>query len=89
MMLQLSTENPSGNKTTIVKLYSRTMNVTVAMLDNFKALVRQQEMSDNAIIMNQSKGECVPGEQLVPPQPQRSKRNVVKPVVPAQEEDTV
>ncbi|KAG8010637.1 Protein AMBP [Nibea albiflora] len=61
MMLLLSTEKPSGNKTTVVKLYSRTMNVTAAVLDSFKALVRQHGMSDDAVIMNQNEGECVPG----------------------------
>lgn len=63
-MFQLSTEKPSGNITTIVKLYSRTTNVTTAVLDDFKSLVRQHGLSDNTIIMNQNKGECVPGEQL-------------------------
>ncbi|XP_051268634.1 protein AMBP-like isoform X2 [Dicentrarchus labrax] len=94
MMLLLSTEMPSGNKTTIVKLYSRTMNET-AGLDSFKTLVRQHGMSDDTIIMNHNKGECVPGEQVTTPitaqpqifVPERVKRNVLPPVVPAQEEE--
>ncbi|XP_040013999.1 protein AMBP-like isoform X2 [Xiphias gladius] len=39
MMLLLSTEKPSGNKTTIVKLYSRSVDVSPDVLDNFKTLV--------------------------------------------------
>ncbi|XP_076613521.1 protein AMBP-like [Chaetodon auriga] len=54
-VLQLSTEKSSGNKTTIVKLYGRAMNVTAAVLDDFKTLVRQHGMSDETIIMNQNK----------------------------------
>ncbi|KAM9338416.1 protein AMBP-like [Symphorus nematophorus] len=95
MMLQLSTEKPSGSKTTIVKLYSRTINMTAAVLGSFKTLVTQLGMSNDTIIMNQNKGECVPGEEMTKsitthPQisvPKRSKRNVVPPVVPVQEED--
>nr|XP_046230206.1 protein AMBP-like [Scatophagus argus]XP_046230208.1 protein AMBP-like [Scatophagus argus] len=86
MMLLLSTEKPSGNKTTTVKLYSRTLNVTAAGLDNFKTLVRQHGMSDNTIIMNQNKGECVPGQQVTKPQilvSMKSKKDVSPPVVPA------
>ncbi|XP_070845250.1 protein AMBP-like [Chaetodon trifascialis] len=55
MVLQLSTEKPSGNKTTIAKLYGRAMNVTAAVLDDFKTVVRQHGMSDETIIMNQNK----------------------------------
>ncbi|XP_045923609.1 protein AMBP-like [Micropterus dolomieu] len=87
MMLLLSTEKPSGNKTTTVKLYSRNMNVKAAVLDDFKTLVRQHGLSDDTIIMNQNKGECVPGEQGTKPittqpqtlAPKKSKRNVVPP----------
>ncbi|XP_074474188.1 protein AMBP-like [Sebastes fasciatus] len=91
VMLQLSTEKPSGNKTTKLKLYSRTLSVGAAVLDDFKTLVRQHGVNDDAIIVNQNKGECVPGEQVTQPvtaQPQSWKRNTVPPVVPAQEEDT-
>ncbi|XP_069563109.1 protein AMBP-like [Brachyistius frenatus] len=89
MMLLLSTEKPSGNKTTSVKLYSRTVDVGPAVLDRFKTLVKQHGMSDEAIILNQYKGECVPGEQLTEPTTQhRSKRNVAPPGFPAQEEYT-
>ncbi|XP_040014000.1 protein AMBP-like isoform X3 [Xiphias gladius] len=84
MMLLLSTEKPSGNKTTIVKLYSRSVDVSPDVLDNFKTLVRQHGTSDGAIIMNQNKGECVPGDQATEPStqtqisvPERSRRNVV------------
>ncbi|XP_018525977.1 protein AMBP isoform X2 [Lates calcarifer] len=86
MILQLSTEKQSGNTTTIVKLYGRTMDVSPAVSDNFKTLVRRHGMSDAAIIMNQNKGGCVPGEPVTnhaTPQrglPQRTKRNVAPPV---------
>ncbi|KAF7216953.1 protein AMBP [Nothobranchius furzeri] len=64
MILQLSTEKPSGNKTTIVKLYSRTVTVTPLVLDQFKTLVRQHGIKEDAIIINQHKGECAPGGQM-------------------------
>ncbi|KAK9532697.1 hypothetical protein VZT92_010071 [Zoarces viviparus] len=94
MILLLSIEKPSGNKTTVFKLYSRTMSVRATVLDDFKTLVRQHGVSDDAIIMNQNKGVCVPGERVTQPvtaQPQifvpkRWKRNTVLPVVPAREE---
>ncbi|XP_042365766.1 protein AMBP-like [Plectropomus leopardus] len=95
MMLQLSIEKPSGNKTTTARLYSRTTSVSAAVLDDFKALVRKHRLSDGAIIMNQNKGECVPGEQVTQPvttQPQshdtkRRKRNAALRVAPTQDED--
>ncbi|XP_031134002.1 protein AMBP-like isoform X4 [Sander lucioperca] len=82
MMLLLSTEKPSGIKTTTVKLYGRTMSVRTAVLDEFKTVVRQYGVTDDAIVMNQNKetdppplslhltvfpGECVPGEQMTMP----------------------
>ncbi|XP_040915519.1 protein AMBP-like isoform X2 [Toxotes jaculatrix] len=87
MMLLLSTEKPSGNKTTTVKLYSRTMDVSPVVMDNFKARVTQHGISEGTIIMNQNKNLCVPDEPVTEtttqPQihaPKRSKRNVVPPV---------
>ncbi|XP_028458028.1 protein AMBP [Perca flavescens] len=93
MMLLLSTEKPSGIKTTTVKLYSRTMSVRTAVLDEFKTVVRQHGVTDDAIVINQNKGECVPGEQMTTPvttepqvfDPKRWEKNTVPPVVPAQE----
>ncbi|XP_074546739.1 protein AMBP-like [Halichoeres trimaculatus] len=67
MILQLSIEKPSGNKTIIAKLYGRAMMVGSAVLDNFKSLVRQYGMRDEDIIMNQSKGECVQVEKVTKP----------------------
>ncbi|XP_073333447.1 protein AMBP-like isoform X2 [Pagrus major] len=55
MMLLQGTEKPSGNETITVKLYSRTWNVTAAVLDDFKILVREHGMTGDAIIMNQNK----------------------------------
>ncbi|KAM6901542.1 protein AMBP-like isoform 2-T2 [Lycodopsis pacificus] len=77
MVLLLSTEKPSGNKTTAFKLYSRAMSVRATVLDDFKTLVRQHGVSDDAIIMNQNKGVCVPGERVTQPvtaQPQVEKK---------------
>ncbi|XP_011480190.1 protein AMBP isoform X1 [Oryzias latipes] len=64
VMLQLSTEKPSGNKTSIIKLYSRTADVSPTVLHQFQALTRLYGMSDDAIIINQNKGVCFPGEQM-------------------------
>ncbi|KAM9841001.1 protein AMBP-like isoform 2-T2 [Aulostomus maculatus] len=61
MMVLLSTETSSGNKTTIVKLYSRNRDVKAAVPVDFRALVRQHGISDDIIIMNEDRGECVPG----------------------------
>ncbi|XP_063746040.1 protein AMBP-like [Eleginops maclovinus] len=58
MMLLLSTEKPSGIKTSKIKLYSRSLSVSAAVLEYFKRLVREHGLSDDAIIMNQNKGEC-------------------------------
>ncbi|XP_029299862.1 protein AMBP-like [Cottoperca gobio] len=95
MMLLLSIEKPSGNKTTTMKLYSRNMSVRTAVLDDFKTLVRQQGVSDDTIITNQNEGDCVSGDQVtkpVTPQPQISvtkkwKRDAMPPGLTAQEED--
>ncbi|XP_056289290.1 protein AMBP-like [Pseudoliparis swirei] len=89
MILLLSVEKPSGNKTTSLKLYSRTLSLTASVLEDFKRLVRQHGGSVDAIIMNQNKGWCIPGERVtqpVNPQPQRWEIDPVPPVVPAQEE---
>ncbi|RVE65676.1 hypothetical protein OJAV_G00118890 [Oryzias javanicus] len=64
VMLQLSTEKPSGNKTRIIKLYSRTADVSPAVLHQFQALAMNYGMSEDAIIINQNKGVCLPGEQM-------------------------
>ncbi|XP_068608691.1 protein AMBP [Brachionichthys hirsutus] len=80
MMVLIGTERPLGIKTTTFKLYSRTLNVTAAVLDDFKTLVRQHGTSDSAIIINKIKGECVPGEQVEDPvvllKPPRMRRDV-------------
>ncbi|XP_062414793.1 protein AMBP-like isoform X2 [Pungitius pungitius] len=57
MIRLLSVEQPSGNRTTTIKLYSRSMSVGATVLDDFKTLVRQHGLSDVAIIMNQNKGD--------------------------------
>ncbi|KAG7499533.1 hypothetical protein JOB18_040978 [Solea senegalensis] len=61
LLFQLSTEKPSGNVTRIVKLYSRTVDVSrPSVLDDFNALVRQHGMGDDAVVVNHIKGECPP-----------------------------
>lgn len=73
-------EKTSGEISTSVKLYSRTMTVRDTVLDDFKTLVRQQGMSDDTVIIRQDKGDCVPGELVAEPsaqpEPQRMKRNL-------------
>ncbi|XP_042365765.1 protein AMBP-like [Plectropomus leopardus] len=83
----MSKEKSSGDKSTSVKLYSRTMTVRDTVLDDFKTLVRQQGMSDDTITIKQNKGDCVPGEVVVEPsaqpEPQRLRRSVVPSLAPA------
>ncbi|XP_060929138.1 protein AMBP-like [Limanda limanda] len=87
LMFLLSTEKPSGNETTIIKLYSRTVDVTPAVRLNYKTLVRRHGLSDEAIIKNHKKDECAPRAREPEPTtehqisaPKKSKRNVVSPV---------
>ncbi|XP_069559562.1 protein AMBP-like [Brachyistius frenatus] len=83
----MSKKKSSGDESTSVKLYSRTMAVRDTVLDDFKTLVRQQGMSDDTVIIKQNKGDCVPGQQVAEPtsqpKPQRVRRNVVPTLVPA------
>ncbi|XP_049460339.1 protein AMBP-like [Epinephelus fuscoguttatus] len=80
-------QKSSGDKSTSVKLYSRTMTVRDTVLQDFKTLVREQGMSDDTIIIKQDKGDCVPGvvvvEPTAQPEPQRRKRDVVPTLAPA------
>ncbi|XP_054467894.1 protein AMBP-like [Anoplopoma fimbria] len=86
----MSKQKPSGNKSTSVKLYSRTMTVRDTVLDDFKTLVREQGMSDDTVIIKQDKGDCVPGDSVAAPsarpEPQRRKRNVVPSLATADDE---
>ncbi|XP_070707000.1 protein AMBP-like [Pempheris klunzingeri] len=83
-------QKSSGEKSTSVKLYSRTRSVRATVLDDFKTLVRQQGMADDSVIMKQDKGDCVPGLQVAAaspqPEPQRRKRSVVPSLAPAEVE---
>nr|XP_046230205.1 protein AMBP-like isoform X2 [Scatophagus argus] len=85
----MSKQKTSGQKSTSLKLYSRTKSVRATVLEDFKTLVREQGMADDTIIIKQDKGDCVPGEQVAEPsaqpEPQRKKRNVV-PSLAADEE---
>ncbi|XP_038589579.1 protein AMBP-like [Micropterus salmoides] len=76
----MSKQKSQGEKSTSLKLYSRTMTVRATVLDDFKTLVRQQGMSDDTIIIKQNKGDCVPGQVVEPsaqPEPQRVRRSVL------------
>ncbi|XP_061655988.1 protein AMBP-like [Phyllopteryx taeniolatus] len=55
MMVLLGTEKASKNKTTIFKLYNRSLDVRDAVLDDFKMLVRINGMGDD-IIIHENKG---------------------------------
>ncbi|XP_075936047.1 protein AMBP [Anarhichas minor] len=85
----MSKKKTSGDNSTSIKLYSRTMSVRDTVLDDFKTLVRQQGMSDDTVIIKQDKGDCVLGELVAEPptqpepEPQRMKRNVVPSLVTA------
>ncbi|XP_068190995.1 protein AMBP-like isoform X2 [Antennarius striatus] len=83
MMVLISIERPLEIKTTTVKLYSRTMNVTTAVLDDFKTLVRQHGINDGVIIINKMTGECVPGKQVT-----KSQILAVPAVISIREDDT-
>ncbi|XP_037122561.1 protein AMBP-like [Syngnathus acus] len=54
MLGLLSTEIASQNKTTIFKLYNRSLDVRQAVLDDFQTLVRTYGMRDD-IIVNENK----------------------------------
>ncbi|XP_028318526.1 protein AMBP-like [Gouania willdenowi] len=72
-----------GQKRTVFKLYSRTMSVRDTIMDDFKTLVKQEGISEDAIVMKQNKGDCVPGqltaEARTQPEAQRVRRNVPLP----------
>ncbi|XP_034565701.1 protein AMBP-like [Notolabrus celidotus] len=72
-------QKSSGDKSTSLKLYSRTKSVRDTILEDFKTLVREQGMGDDTIVVKQDKGDCVPGEQVAEPshqhQSQRRRRN--------------
>ncbi|XP_061822376.1 protein AMBP-like isoform X2 [Nerophis lumbriciformis] len=52
-MLLLSTERTSQNTTTIVKLYTRSLDVRPALLHDFKTLVQKQGMREDDIIFHE------------------------------------
>uniref|UniRef100_H3D6Q0 Protein AMBP n=1 Tax=Tetraodon nigroviridis TaxID=99883 RepID=H3D6Q0_TETNG len=58
VMLQLSTEKMSGNRSTNLILYSRKTEVTSDALDDFKKLVEEHGISADTIIVNKNNGSC-------------------------------
>ncbi|KAG7223899.1 hypothetical protein INR49_015155 [Caranx melampygus] len=86
----MSKQMSSGEKSTSMKLYSRTRSVRTSLLEDFKTLVTQEGMSNETIFIKQDKGECVPGEEVEQApahrEPQRVRRQVVEmPLVMADE----
>ncbi|KAM6902120.1 protein AMBP-like [Xenentodon cancila] len=82
----MNKQKTSGNTSTSVKLYSRTMTVRPSVLEDFKKLVREQGMSDDTIIIKKDKGNCVPGEQAAQPntQPDLQRVRRVRTLEPAE-----
>ncbi|XP_029024859.1 protein AMBP-like [Betta splendens] len=81
-------EKTAGQKSTSLRLYSRSTTVRPTVMDDFKTLVRQQGMSEAAIVTKQNKGDCVPGQQEAEPsaQPeplQRARRDAAPTLGPA------
>lgn len=86
----MSKQKSSGEKSTSLKLYSRTMSVRASLLEDFKTLVAQEGMGNDTIFIKQDKGECVPGEEVeqppaAQPEPQRVRRDVVPALMDAEE----
>ncbi|XP_054860066.1 protein AMBP-like [Amphiprion ocellaris] len=52
----MSKAKSTGDKSTAVKLYSRTKTVRATVLEDFKTLVREQGMSDDTIVIKKDKG---------------------------------
>ncbi|XP_061149337.1 protein AMBP isoform X3 [Syngnathus typhle] len=66
-LMVMMKERSSGQNCTTVKLYSRTMDVRATVLDDFRTLVEEQEISSDNVVFKQNKGDCVPGEQVEEP----------------------
>ncbi|XP_072311414.1 protein AMBP-like [Eucyclogobius newberryi] len=58
LLVLLSTEKPAGNQTLIAKLYTRSKDVSAAVMENFKTLVRKQGMNEKTIVVNRDRGQC-------------------------------
>ncbi|KAM8872348.1 protein AMBP-like isoform 2-T2 [Synchiropus picturatus] len=56
MMVLLSTERPTGTKTTILKLYGRTANMTSGMVSEFTSLVLRHGINPDSIVTTEPKG---------------------------------
>uniref|UniRef100_A0A8C8MEY3 Protein AMBP n=1 Tax=Oncorhynchus tshawytscha TaxID=74940 RepID=A0A8C8MEY3_ONCTS len=78
-IVMFSKQKTEGEKTKSAKLYSRTMELSPTILEDFRRLVREQGMADNTIIIKQNRGECVPGTEPVASEPQPE---ITAPVLP-------
>ncbi|XP_053709764.1 protein AMBP-like isoform X1 [Synchiropus splendidus] len=56
MMVLLSTERPTGTRTTILKLYGRTANMTSGMVSEFTSLVQRHGINPDSIVTTEPKG---------------------------------
>ncbi|RVE65675.1 hypothetical protein OJAV_G00118880 [Oryzias javanicus] len=74
---------PSGEKTTNIRLYSRTMTVRPTVLEDFKTLVKEHGMGEDTILIKEDKGLCVPGEQVAEPEPQQNPQRRRRQVLPS------
>ncbi|XP_062409840.1 protein AMBP isoform X2 [Sardina pilchardus] len=72
-------QKQGGDKTTSVKLYGRTPELRDTLMEDFKRVVREQGMSEDAITIKQNKGECTPGDIMIvnTPAPQRARRSAL------------
>uniref|UniRef100_A0A8C7QKR2 Protein AMBP n=1 Tax=Oncorhynchus mykiss TaxID=8022 RepID=A0A8C7QKR2_ONCMY len=83
-IVMISKQKTEGEKTKSAKLYSRTMELSPAILEDFRRLVREQGMDDNTIIIKQNKGRGThTGADW--DQKSRAKRNIVLPELLAEE----
>lgn len=69
IMVMLSANRVTGRTSKIVKLYSRSLDVTNEVLDAFKAQVTRQGLESDTIIMGQDQGQCVAGGPTASPSP--------------------
>ncbi|XP_075885068.1 protein AMBP-like [Nelusetta ayraudi] len=76
IIVMLSTNRVTGRTSKIVNLYSRSVDVTDEVLDDFKAQVTRQGLESDSIIMGQNQGECVADGPTLPPPPPPSTAKV-------------
>ncbi|XP_023816234.1 protein AMBP-like [Oryzias latipes] len=73
----------TGEKIITLRLYSRTMTVRPTVLEDFKTLVKEQQLGENNIIIKEDKGICVPEKPVTEPESQQNPQRGRRPVVPS------